>query len=46
MSAGCVLRLVEIGMPIDIALHARDIVRAYLESYGTRLLLGEWEHDK
>jgi hypothetical protein len=43
IAVGCTKRLLEIGLPEDQALKARDIVAAYVENFADRLLQGEWE---
>jgi hypothetical protein len=41
--AACVRRLIEIGLPEAMALHARDAVRATLDNFEARKRLGEFD---
>lgn len=42
LATSCVSRLLEIGLPENQALFARDAVIAHLENYGARIKGGEW----
>lgn len=41
--AACVRRLIEIGLPEAVALHARDAVRATVDNFVVRKMQGEFE---
>lgn len=41
--ASCVSRLIEIGLPESVALHARDALAATVENLDQRRRCGEWE---